>query len=60
MRRIALLAAGRSSQCADELEIYLQLLSRNAPERTALIRELQRIRRLPATGQDGEYNALAN
>lgn len=60
LRASALLAAGRRSQCADELEIYLQLLNRNAPERAGLMREMQRIRRLPATGQDGEYNALAN
>jgi hypothetical protein len=58
----ALLAARRHGQAADELETYLQLLNRNAPEREGLTRELKRIRGLPQTpsGEIAEYNALRN
>jgi hypothetical protein len=62
LRASALLAAKRNGQAADELETYLELLSRNAPERNGLIRELARIRSLPQTptGEVAEYNALRN
>jgi hypothetical protein len=62
LRASALLAAGKNLQSADELETYLQLLNKNAPQRAALTRELHRIRtqRASATGDVAEYNALAN
>ena len=62
LRASALLAAKRNGQAADELETYLELLSRNAPERNGLTRELARIRSLPQTptGEVAEYNALRN
>lgn len=58
LRASALLAAGRNAQSADELEIYLQLLKKDAPQRAVLTRELRRIRAL--TPEITEYSALAN
>lgn len=68
LRASALLAAGSYSQSADELEIYLQLLGGNAPERKGLTSELHRLRELAqnsgvsraAAGGTPEHNALAN
>jgi hypothetical protein len=54
LRASALLAAGEHALAGDELEIYLRLIGKNAPERDALLRQLVRIRALPA------YNALRN
>lgn len=68
LRASALLAAGRNAQSADELEIYLQLLGGNAPERERLTRELHRLRGLAQNGGASpavaggtlEHNAHAN
>jgi predicted Zn-dependent protease len=68
LRASALLAVSQYSQSVDELEIYLQLLDKNANGREELTRELHRLRELARNGaasqptSDGmaEYNALAN
>ncbi len=67
LRASALLAANQNLQAADELEIYLQLLSKTAPQRAELTRELQQLRELqesdaasPASEAVPGYNALAN
>ncbi len=67
LRASALLAANQKSQAADELETYLQLSSRTAPERAELTRELQQLREVqesdaasPSSQAVPGYNALAN
>lgn len=67
LRASALLVANDYSASADELEIYLQLLNPNTPEREELTHELHRLRNMPnstasqlPTEKVAEYNALAN
>lgn len=65
LRASALLAASRYLQSANELDTYLRLINKNAPEREGLTQELRRLRELaqsaskplPATA---EFNAPAN
>lgn len=47
LRASVLLAVGENARAADQLEIYLQLPSVNASQRTLLTQELHRLRKLP-------------
>ncbi len=64
LRASALLAASQNAAAANELETYLQLLGKNAPQRERLTRELHRLQetsqRQSATETGTERNALAN
>jgi hypothetical protein len=65
LRASAFLAASQYPQAANELEVYLQLLEPNAPERAPLTRELQQLRNKSknsdaANAWAAKYNALAN
>jgi tetratricopeptide (TPR) repeat protein len=62
LRASVLLTMGDTARAADELEIYLQLPSVNASQRTLLTQELHRLRQLPqnTAGSPPESNAQAN